>query len=220
MRILVHCTLPLIAAAFASLLRSILEKIDILVQPDELQLSQTYSEYKPRLVLVLTPNTLDASTEKMLDTVMSDQKDVGLVIVSAGFERGFPEFVGRPSTAALLFDDAVEDLDYAIRKVITGEPVITSRLVAPVITNATAAVSRAKTAIERLAPREREVLQLIGTGRTNQEIARELSLGTTTIKSYVSRLLAKLDLRDRVECALLARQVELLNTSPTVAGTD
>ncbi|GAB3462324.1 response regulator transcription factor [Actinophytocola sediminis] len=158
-------------------------------------------------------------TEKMLDAVVADKKHVGLVIVAAGFERGLPEFIGRPSTATLLFDDAVDDLHYAIRKVITGEPVITSRLVAPVITNATAAVSRAKAAIDRLAPREREVLRLIGTGRTNQEIARELSLGTTTVKSYVSRLLAKLHLRDRVECALLARQVELLNTRP-VASLD
>lgn len=116
----------------------------------------------------------------------------------------------QESIAVLAFEDSVEDFLYAIRKVSTGETFITPRITIPVVSSATAAIADSVEQVARLARREREVLRLIGAGKSNQEISRELRLGQSTVKSYVSRLLAKLKVRDRVQAALLASQLELL----------
>ena len=58
--------------------------------------------------------------------------------------------------------------------------------------------------LERLTPREKEILNLLAIGARNKEIARSLCLSESTIKNYVSRILNRLHLRDRTQAALLA----------------
>ncbi|GAB3108085.1 response regulator transcription factor [Streptomyces calidiresistens] len=60
--------------------------------------------------------------------------------------------------------------------------------------------------VERLTEREREVFDCLGEGLSNHQIARRLYIGETTVKSHVSNILAKLDLRSRVQVAILARE--------------
>ncbi|MFB7939410.1 response regulator transcription factor, partial [Streptomyces sp. NPDC056049] len=77
---------------------------------------------------------------------------------------------------------------------------------------------RRNTAAERLAGlagREREVAVAVGRGASNAEIAEQLFMSVPTVKTYVSRLLAKLDLNNRVQIALLVHDAGLLD-----AGTD
>jgi DNA-binding NarL/FixJ family response regulator len=62
---------------------------------------------------------------------------------------------------------------------------------------------RARELLGRLSEGERAVARLVGQGRTNGEIGRELSLSVATVKAYVSRLLTKLELNNRVQIALL-----------------
>ncbi|MEU8140448.1 response regulator transcription factor [Nonomuraea sp. NPDC048901] len=68
----------------------------------------------------------------------------------------------------------------------------------------------ARSRVAALAEREREVLVCLGEGLTNPEIAGRLFLSETTVRSYVSRLLVKLDLTHRTQAALLAHQAGLL----------
>lgn len=103
----------------------------------------------------------------------------------------------------LLKDVTGEQLEASIRLVATGEallaPAITRRLIeryAKPIGNSGALVS--------LSPREMEVLKNLARGMSNAELAAELHLEESTIKTHVARVLAKLGVRDRVQAVILA----------------
>lgn len=113
----------------------------------------------------------------------------------------------------LLKDALAEELVAAVRIVASGEallaPSVTKRLIEQF------AVSRARPELsqERLAGltyRELEVMTLIGRGQSNQEIAAELFIAQQTVKTHVSKILAKLDLRDRVQAVVLAYDTGLV----------
>jgi DNA-binding NarL/FixJ family response regulator len=112
----------------------------------------------------------------------------------------------RAGASGFLLKDATpEEILHAVRVVGGGEallaPAVTRRLIAEF-----AARSRpvAPPKLDRLTPREREVLLLVASGLTNAEIAARLCLAGQTVKSHVSSLLFKLELRDRVQAVILA----------------
>jgi DNA-binding NarL/FixJ family response regulator len=66
--------------------------------------------------------------------------------------------------------------------------------------------------------RERQLLQLLGEGLSNREIAERLGLGVKTVKNYVSTLLAKLDLTNRTQAAVLATELRIGDGPPVPDG--
>jgi DNA-binding NarL/FixJ family response regulator len=68
---------------------------------------------------------------------------------------------------------------------------------------------RAARLIDRLSAGERAVALLVGQGRTNSEIGQELLMSTATVKAYMSRILTKLDLNNRVQVALVVHDAGL-----------
>jgi DNA-binding NarL/FixJ family response regulator len=71
---------------------------------------------------------------------------------------------------------------------------------------------RDATAIAGLSDRERQVLQLLGSGGSNLELAQRLFVSEATVKTYVSRLLTKLELVNRTQAAILAHEAGLLES--------
>jgi DNA-binding NarL/FixJ family response regulator len=107
----------------------------------------------------------------------------------------------------LLKDATREQLTGAIRAVYTGEtllaPAITRRLIEDFCRGPAPGTS-AVSAAGGLSEREREVVRLVATGLSNAEIASQLYLSEATIKSHITRILARLGLRDRVQIAVYA----------------
>jgi DNA-binding NarL/FixJ family response regulator len=112
----------------------------------------------------------------------------------------------------LLKDVRPDDLVHAVRTVAAGEtmlaPAITRRLVEEFC--ARPAPGRTPEALAALSEREREVLTLMARGRSNAEIAGDLFVSPTTVKTHVTRVLAKLGVRDRVQAVVLAYESGLV----------
>ncbi|CAM5427760.1 DNA-binding response regulator OS=Streptomyces alboniger OX=132473 GN=CP975_29390 PE=4 SV=1 [Streptomyces alboniger] len=122
----------------------------------------------------------------------------------------------RAGAAGFVLKDTppAEILD-AVRRVAAGDPVlsptVTRRLMDQAAgTTADTRRTRARERIAALNDREREVAVAVGRGLANAEIATELFMSVATVKTHVSRILAKLDLNNRVQVALLAYDAGLL----------
>ncbi len=117
----------------------------------------------------------------------------------------------------LLKDATPQQLVDAVRAVAAGDAVLTPRITRQLLTRLPSRGpdpaelqrrTRAAGQLASLTPREREVVELIAAGLTNAEIADQLVLSNETIKTYVKRLLTKLDLRDRVQLVLLVHAAD------------
>ena len=124
----------------------------------------------------------------------------------------------RAGTSGFLVKDmALDEILAAIRVVARGDaliaPSVTRRLIERFAEPPPEPVVREPRPLPGVTDREREVLTLIARGRTNAEIAEELSISTATVKAYVSRLLTKLDARDRVHLVIIAYEAGLATPS-------
>lgn len=139
------------------------------------------------------PGVADPVAVVVITTFDSDDYVLGAVRAGA---RGF-----------LLKDAGPALLIQAIQAAADGEaliaPSVTPRLLATLVDRAPGPVSQP---VDPLTPREEEVLVLVAKGGTNAEIAQELFISLTTVKTHVAALMAKLGVRNRVEIAIWAYQ--------------
>ena len=107
----------------------------------------------------------------------------------------------RAGAAGYLLKNAEpQELARAVRAAHAGEALLDPHVAARLVD----ALAGEKEPLDRLTPREREVLQLIGRGFSNKRIARELRLSEKTVKTHVGHVLAKLGVDDRTQAAVFA----------------
>ena len=113
----------------------------------------------------------------------------------------------------LLKDVALETLVAAINAAMRGEAFLQSTVTGKVVAAFTRLMGsdgrRPAALIVPLSPREREILSLLATGASNKEVADRLCLAEGTVKNHVTNILGKLDVRDRTQAALKARELGL-----------
>jgi DNA-binding NarL/FixJ family response regulator len=135
-----------------------------------------------------------------------------LMLTTFGEDGYVWQAMNAGASGFLLKDVPPEDLVAAVRTIHRGEallaPAITRRLIEEFVSGPQPGGEPAQ--IGTLTEREREVLRLIAGGLSNAEIAARLVLGETTVKTHVTRILAKLELRDRVQAVVFAYETGLV----------
>ncbi|HEY7690792.1 MAG TPA: response regulator transcription factor [Gaiellaceae bacterium] len=130
-----------------------------------------------------------------------------LVLTTFDLDEYVYEAMRAGASGFLLKDATREQLAAAIRTVAGGDtllaPAITRRLIEDFCERPPPSVG-IPDAVSHLSERELEVLRLLARGLSNAEIAAQLYLGETTVKSHVARILAKLGLRDRLQTVVFA----------------
>ena len=148
-------------------------------------------------------------TEQLADAVVRPR-----VLILTTFDSD--EFLYRALKAGasgfLLKDVPRGQLLHAVRVVAAGDellsPVITRRLVERFMSSP--AVTAGSVRLDRLTPRETDVLRLVGGGLSNSEIATTLFLSEATVKTHLAHVFTKLDLRDRAQAVVVAYESGLV----------
>ncbi|MGV9575692.1 response regulator transcription factor [Streptomyces sp. NPDC003509] len=137
-----------------------------------------------------------------------------LILTTFGERQNVLRALGAGSAGFLLKDSAPAELMRAVRAAAAGEaylsPGATRHVVDSLASGGTAdRAERARRRLEKLTVRERDVLTLLGEGLSNADAGQRIHMSEATVKTYVSRILAKLECDNRVQAALLARDAGL-----------
>jgi DNA-binding NarL/FixJ family response regulator len=172
---------------------------------------------RPDVVLmdVRMPNLNGIEATRELVNPSKGEPHVPRVLVLTTFDADdyVYDALAAGASGFLLKDALPDELVQAVRVIAAGDallaPSVTKRLLERFASQRPAAPRKAES-LRSLTEREREILVLIGRGRSNTEIAAELFIGEQTVKTHVSRIFMKLGVRDRVQAVILAYDAGLV----------
>ncbi|MER5511870.1 response regulator transcription factor [Streptomyces sp. NPDC002766] len=146
--------------------------------------------------------------------ITGTQGDTRVVVLTTFDDDAYVYGALRAGASGFLVKDmALDDIIGAVRVVAAGDaliaPSVTRRLIHDFAARPEQRGHRRE--LTGITDREREVLTLVGSGLSNAEIAAELCISVATAKTYLTRLLAKLDARDRVQLVILAYEAGLVS---------
>lgn len=155
-------------------------------------------------------NGLDATRQ-----ITQNPANTSRVLILTTFERDDYIFEALRAGASgfILKNAPPEDLIEAVRVIAGGNALLAPSVTKRIITEFAQRPARPeyKTKLAHLTEREAEVLRLIAKGKTNAEIAADLYVGEATVKTHISNVLMKLDLRDRVQAVVYAYESGLIS---------
>jgi DNA-binding NarL/FixJ family response regulator len=160
------------------------------------------------------------ATRRLLAHGDADSKVV--MLTTFDMDEYVYEALRAGASGFLLKDVPPEQLVTGIRSVASGDallaPSVTRRVIEEFVRRPPDSVRRPPAAVEELTERELEVLRLIARGLSNAEIAKELYVSETTVKTHVARVLMKLGVRDRVQAVVLAYESGLVEPGGADGG--
>ncbi|MFC0028631.1 response regulator [Micromonospora chaiyaphumensis] len=218
-RVLIVDDDPLVRAALSMILGGAPDVRVVGEATDGAEVPAAVTAYAPDVVLMdIRMPRVDglAATEAL--RAAPDPPEV-LVLTTFDADEQVLRALRAGASGFLLKDTPPAEIVAAVRRVAAGEatlsPAVTRKLIAHVTAPAPAREpdtrrARALRLLDDLTGREREVAVALGRGRSNAEISAELFMSVATVKAYVSRLLTKLDLNNRVQVALLVQDAGLV----------
>ncbi|MFG1743680.1 response regulator [Micromonospora chalcea] len=218
-RVLIVDDDPLVRGALSMILGGVPDLAVVGEATDGAEVPEAVAAHAPDVVLMdIRMPRVDglAATEALRAT--AEPPEV-LVLTTFDADEQVLRALRAGASGFLLKDTPPAEIVAAVRRVAAGEatlsPAVTRKLIAHVTGAAPAPGpdpkrERAVRLLDGLSEREREVAVLLGRGRTNAEISAELFMSVATVKAYVSRLLTKLDLNNRVQVALLVQDAGLV----------
>jgi DNA-binding NarL/FixJ family response regulator len=195
-------------------LRNLLETIDgvkvIAEAGDGTEALRLASEHRPDLVImdIAMPQLggLDAAAR-----IRQELPDSRVLILSM---HASDEYVRRALRAGascyLLKDAAAVELELAVRAVMRGETYLSPRVSTQVVDQFVRGPSASQGPVDSLTPRQREILQLIASGRSTKQIAHHLGLSVKTVETHRAQLMERLGLRDVASLVRLAIRAGLV----------
>ena len=212
LRVLLVDDQPIIRSGFAMML-SVEDDLEVIGEAADGREALRIAERERPDVIVMDVQmpVMDgiAATREVVD------RDLGRVIILTTFDSDDYVFQALQAGASgfLLKNAQAEQLVEALRAVGHGHallaPEVTQRVIAQMTATPTASTpgeGRHAHLLAQLTDRELDVLRLIGAGHSNSEIATELYIGAATVKTHVSSIFAKLQVRDRVGAVIIAHE--------------
>ncbi|MER5380016.1 response regulator transcription factor [Streptomyces sp. NPDC002688] len=157
------------------------------------------------------------ATRRITADAAEPRKETRVVVLTTFDDDDYVYGALRAGASGFLVKDmALDDIIAAVRVVAAGDALIAPGVTRRLIQDFTASrpeLARAQRELKGITEREREVLTLVGTGLSNTEIAERLFISVATAKTYLTRLLSKLDARDRVQLVIIAYEAGLVSVS-------
>ena len=209
-RVLVADDQSMVRAGFRMLLSGEPD-IDVVAEArNGLEAVEKSERYQPSVVLMdIRMPELDGieATRRIL---VADRGARILILTTFDLDEYVYEALAAGASGFVLKDEPPEHLIAAVRTVAAGEALLSPAVTRRVIEQFTRSSRRSPPKeVGELTVREREILRLIAAGLSNAEIGRELYISDTTVKTHVTHILQKLNLRDRVQAVVLAYQTGL-----------
>jgi DNA-binding NarL/FixJ family response regulator len=212
-RVLVADDQSMVRAGFRMLLSG-QEDFEVVAEASNgLEAVEKAARFRPTVILMdIRMPELDGleATRRILS---ADELARVLILTTFDLDEYVYEALRAGASGFVLKDDPPEQLIAAIRTVAAGDALLSPTITKRVIREF-ARMPRAEPpkALDELSTRELDVFRLIARGLSNAEIAQELFISETTVKTHVTHILQKLDLRDRVQAVVLAYQAGLFES--------
>ena len=215
LRVLVADDQSMVRAGFRMLLSGE-EDIEVVAEASNgLEAIDKAARFQPTIVLMdIRMPELDGleATRRIL---AADASARILILTTFDLDEYVYEALAAGASGFVLKDDPPEQLVAAIRTVAAGEALLSPTITKRVIKEFTRIPRPVPPdAFADLSTRELEVFRLIARGLSNAEIGQELHIGENTVKTHVTHILQKLDLRDRVQAVVLAYQTGIFEPDP------
>ncbi|MBC9719589.1 response regulator transcription factor [Streptomyces sp. TRM66268-LWL] len=213
-RVMIVDDQPLIRSGLRSVIDATVDMQVVAEAPDGAEAVSTAREFCPHVVIMDLHMPMIGGVEATLQLLRFPEPPAVLVLTTFNTDTLVVDALAAGASGFLLKDLRTEELLSAIRAVASGGTAMSHEILAKLVHRAGRRLpvghSGLHAKLESLTDSERDVLALIGSGHTNQQIAEELHLSLASVKTYVSRILTRLRLDNRTQAAILAYEGGML----------